>query len=99
VVVLAYLAQDQVALVALLLMAPAKQQAAVVVLEEQVDLDLVGVLMVAEVLLARVAETIRVLAEQFVLFGLELQGLRGLSHQQTPATYECAGSYYYCCLG
>ena len=21
------------------------------------------------------------------------------SHQQTPATYECAGSSYYCCLG
>jgi hypothetical protein len=42
-----------------------------------------------------------VMAEQgaavpYVLFGPEPQEH---SHQQTPATYECAGSYCYCCLG
>jgi hypothetical protein len=48
----------------------------------------------AERLTAVMAE--QAAAVQCVLFGPEPQEH---SHQQTPATYECAGSHYYCCLG
>jgi hypothetical protein len=37
--------------------------------------------------------------EQFASFGLVLQEQLGLSHLRILATYECAGSYCYCCLG
>jgi hypothetical protein len=53
------------------------------------------VALVALVLLGLLAQE----QEQFVLFGLVLLALHGLSHLRILATYECAGSYCYCCWG